>query len=276
MSGYDIAYLNKLSEYTNLQFEYVDCGTWANALTMLQNHEVDLVGTAQWSEEREQQYTFCLDSYGYTIAELAALPDREFVYEDYEAIGNAVIGCIDNYIRRQEMDQLFRDHDISPTIKTYVTQRKLEDALISGEIDIIAANSHTLLDSWDVIERFNYMPYYFISWSGNTRLTDALDLGILKIQLYENSFTNSLIRKYQPSLISVPLSKSEIDCLNQNKVYTIYLDQSVKPIAWMDENQQMKGTQAFNLSFDRRQRRQLKSHILIQKYPIAPYCTKIL
>lgn len=33
--GYDVEYLNKIAEHTGWQYEYVNCGTWDNALQML-------------------------------------------------------------------------------------------------------------------------------------------------------------------------------------------------------------------------------------------------
>ncbi len=80
--SYDADYLNKVSEYTNLKFEYVDCKTWSNALAMLDNHEVDIVGTVQQSDDRKLDYEFCDEHYGYTVGELTALPDKNIVYED--------------------------------------------------------------------------------------------------------------------------------------------------------------------------------------------------
>ena len=52
VDSYDFAYLEKIAEYANLKLEYVNCKTWANALRMLEKHQVDIVGTVQWDKER--------------------------------------------------------------------------------------------------------------------------------------------------------------------------------------------------------------------------------
>lgn len=239
--SYDRAYLDKVSEYTDLEFEYVDCGTWKQALEMLKNHEVDLVGTTQWNAEREEDYEFCLESYGYTIATLATLSQSGIVYEDYDAIGNATVGCTTNYVRRSEMDQLFADHNIHPEVKTYDTQQDLQEALMSGDIDIIAANSHTLIDNLSVIERFSYAPYYFISWKGNTSLVDAIDDAIIKMNLYDDVDIRNMVKQWLPELVTVPLTKDELNCIDQSGTFTLYFDTNTRPLSWRDSAGEMQG-----------------------------------
>ncbi len=239
--SYDSAYLDKVEEYSNLVFEYVDCGTWSKALKMLKNHEVDLVGTVQWNEEREREYEFCLQQYGYTYGEFAVSPEKEFVFEDYDAIGESVIGCTGDYIHRPDMDNLLKEHNIAPQIKTYDTQSELQEALDTGEIDIIAANSHTILDGYPVVERFCYTPYFFVSWKGNNRLTDQIDQAETQIALYEQEYVDRIINEYLPELLYSPLTKAELDCISKNKTYTIYFDANTKPLVWTNKDGEFEG-----------------------------------
>ena len=71
--SYDRSYLDKVSEYTNLDFEYVDCGTWDNALKMLREHQVDLVGTMQNTPDREKMYSIADRKYGLTFSTIATV-----------------------------------------------------------------------------------------------------------------------------------------------------------------------------------------------------------
>ncbi|MDD3490345.1 MAG: transporter substrate-binding domain-containing protein [Paludibacter sp.] len=241
VKSYDRDYLNKVEEYSDLEFEYVDCGTWNNALAMLNNKEVDLVGTGQWTAEREELYEFCLENYGFTMTTLVALHDSDIIYEDYEAIGKAVVGYTKNYVRRPEVDAFFEEHNISPEIKTYENQMELENALLSGEIDIMAASSHALLDDWKIIERLNYAPFFWISQKGNTVLTDAIDEASAQIAVYEKSFLNDLMRKWFAELVSIPLTKEEIDYINNQEELTIYFDDNTKPLSWRGTDGEMLG-----------------------------------
>ncbi len=240
--SYDSEILDKMEAEHNVSFQYVDCGTWSNALKMLEAHQVDLVGTAQWTPQRETQYEYCLESYGYTIGELATLPDKKIIYEDYDAIGQAVIGCTYNYVRMNEMQKIFQEHGISPKIKTYQDQEDLEQALEDGEIDIIAANSHTLHDDWNVVEKFSFAPYFFISWKGNTQLTDMIDDALIKIQIQEPEFDDKLMDTYFPNMMGEPLTGEELELISEEKTYTIYYSTDIAPLSWYDEkNDTMQG-----------------------------------
>ena len=235
VQSYDTEALNKIANYSNLQFEYVNCGTWANALAMLKRHEVDLVGTMQWTDEREQEYEFCLQNYGYTVGELAGLTNRNYIYEDYETIGKSVIGTTKNYVRMSEMNEMFQKHNISPTIKTYEGQGDLEKALEAGEIDLIAANSHTLRKEWTVVEKFSYAPFYLVSWKGNEQLTNQIDDAIIAINLSEPTSDDELLQKYFPSIIGAPLTKEELSLIAEGKTYDVYMNSNTKPVSWYDE-----------------------------------------
>jgi signal transduction histidine kinase len=242
MQSYDAEYLNKIAEYCDYTFEYVDCGTWDHALKMLRNHEVDLVGTAQWTREREEQYEFCLENYGYTIGELVARDDSPILYEDYDRIGESTIGYTDTYVRKAELTDLLEQHDVEPQLKTYPDQAALEQALMSGEIDLAALNIHTLPEHIKTIERFTYAPFYFISWKGNTELTDAIDNALIRINLEWPNFDDEILSKYFPTLSGVPLSKAEEDLIACGKTYTIFFDGATKPLVWYDaESQEMAG-----------------------------------
>ena len=57
-SGMDVVYLNALCEYTNWKIQYVDCDSWEEALEKLEDHKVDLVGSAQYSYERAEEFLY--------------------------------------------------------------------------------------------------------------------------------------------------------------------------------------------------------------------------
>ena len=108
----DSAYLDAVSEYTDLKFSYVDCGTWDNALKMLENHEVDLVGTMQWTKEREERFEICDNNYGYAVAELAARAYSDYVYEDYAGINGATVGYLESSATEIQLQDLMEEKEI--------------------------------------------------------------------------------------------------------------------------------------------------------------------
>ncbi|MDD3402133.1 MAG: ATP-binding protein [Hespellia sp.] len=236
VDSYDRAYLDEISQNTGLEFEYVECESWSHALELLRAHEIDLIGTMQWTKEREETYEICDASYGYSVAELAALGDSDYIYEDYEAISEATIGCVEGYVISRQLQAYMEEKHLNCQIRMYPDQKSLEEALKNGEIDLIAANAHAMQDEWKIIEKFNYAPFYFASWKGNAGLTNTISKTIIQINIHEPDFDDTLVRKYFPQIVNAPYTKEEMDCISENKPYTIYFDENIAPMAWYDED----------------------------------------
>ena len=66
-TGMDVEYLSALNDYVNWNIEYVECESWDDALTMLLNEQIDLVGSAQYSAERAKLYQYANLASGYTL-----------------------------------------------------------------------------------------------------------------------------------------------------------------------------------------------------------------
>lgn len=242
VTSYDADFLSEISHYTNYTFEYVDCGTWSHAMDMLDEHEIDLIGTMQWTADREQKYEICDASYGYSVAELAALNSSSYIYEDYDKIADAKVGCVGGYVIKNQLENYMKNKNIKLNITTYDTQTQLDQALERGEIDLVAANAHAIHEDWKVIEKFAYAPFYFASWKGNEELTAAISAAIIKIHIYEPDYAVDLIQQYFPLLVNSPYTKEELDCIKKGEVYSIYFDGTTAPLVWYDQSaEKMKG-----------------------------------
>ena len=100
--GMDVKYLEALEEYVAWDIEYVVCDSWEDALKRLENKEIDLVGSAQYSEERAQIFDYADLSSGYTFGVIATLGESSLAYEDFEAIKEVPIGIVKGYVRSAE------------------------------------------------------------------------------------------------------------------------------------------------------------------------------
>ncbi|MDD4371171.1 MAG: ATP-binding protein [Anaerostipes sp.] len=242
VKSYDKAYLEEIGKYTGMKFEFVDCGTWDQAINMLEAHEIDLLGTMQWTREREDKYEICDTNYGYTVAELGALKKSAYIYEDYDAMNGAKVGYIEGYVIENQLKKWMREHGISLQIRTYKSQTKLEKALEKGEIDLIAANAHAMCPEWKVVEKFAYAPFYFASWKGNGKSIEDISQAIIKINIHQSNFENDLMKNYFPIMVNSPFNKEEKKCIEKNLTYQVYFDTETKPIVWYDsKKQEMKG-----------------------------------
>lgn len=238
--SYDRAYLDKISEYSGLQFEYVDCKTWENALDMLDKHEVDLVGTMQLSRNRDARFQMCRMKYGVTYATLCAIDD-DIMFEDYDAIRGCNLGIVDGYVNEVQLNKLIENHNLQMNITRYTTQAELLNAVKTGKIDVAACNSHTIDSSMNIIEKYEYSPFFFASWRGNTELTDAIDDAILKMEMYDSEYQDKLMKKYFPRIITDPISREEYDYIESQPDINMYFEPDAKPLAWKNRQGEMNG-----------------------------------
>ncbi len=62
--GYGAEYLSRIGAYTGFQYEYI-YGEWSELLEKLANREIDLLCTAQYTDERAKTYDYSAYPIGY-------------------------------------------------------------------------------------------------------------------------------------------------------------------------------------------------------------------
>jgi len=174
-AGMDAEYLDSLCGYANWQIRFVECVSWDEALRLLSARKVDLVGTAQYSPERAENFQYADLSSGYTFGIIAAGSDSPLAYEDFQAMENITFGMVKTYVRRDEFLQYMQDNGVSaPRIREYDSTRDLQQALDSGEIDAMVHTFMEIRDGQRLVGRFAPRPFYYISYA--TSALTAIDL----------------------------------------------------------------------------------------------------
>lgn len=202
VSGMDVDYLEELCRYTNWELEYVPCASWDNALTMLSNKEIDLVGSAQYSEERAETYQYASLSSGYTYGILAVKEDSPYAYEDFEQMKDLTYGMAGSYVRKAEFIQYMKVNGITDfKLKTYANTEALARALETGAIDVFVHSFMEIRDGWRVMGRFAPMPFYYITYPGNDDLLVELNQAIADVKMKSPELENELLVKYYESRI---------------------------------------------------------------------------
>ena len=195
--GMDVDYLNELSGYTGWRLEYVKCDSWEDALDKLQMKEVDLVGSAQYSEERAAIFDYADLASGYTYGCLFVESGSSLAYEDFDRMKDMRFGVVANYIRKTDfLEYLARNGIGEPKLSEYGATQELQEALYSGEIDVAV---HTLTEVWEgqcLVGKFAYAPYYYITWKGNEALLDELNAGIENLKMNIPGVEQELIVRY--------------------------------------------------------------------------------
>ncbi|MDE7372833.1 MAG: transporter substrate-binding domain-containing protein, partial [Clostridia bacterium] len=97
LTGYGIEFLNLVSQYSHLNFEYTAYDkTWDDMLDMLEKGEIQVATSASWTQERAEKFDYSL-SIGRknTILSVRADEDR-FDSDDYTTYNGMKVGLIAN------------------------------------------------------------------------------------------------------------------------------------------------------------------------------------
>ena len=227
-AGMDVDYLNALCRYAPWNIEYVICDSWDDALKKLDEHTVDLVGSAQYSQTRAQVYDYADLSSGYTYGMIATNADSEIAYEDFNAMQNLTFGMVKSYVRRTEFFEYMADNGIpSPTVREYDSTQHLQDALSSGEIDALVHTFMEVKDGQRLIGRFAPQPIYYITWKGNNQVLRELNAAIVDLKFNHPELESDLMNRYYESKLdkAVLLSTDEKDYLQEKGSLIVgYLD----------------------------------------------------
>lgn len=243
-SGMDVEYLENLCDYVNWSVEYVPCGSWDEALQMLSDREVDLVGSAQYSKERAQVYRYADIANGYTFGAIAVKGNSPLAYEDFDAMGDITYGVVGTYVRKQEFLEYLRGHGITdPKVREYESTAVLQGALSVGEIDALVHSLTEIREGQRVIGRFAPMPFYYITYPGNEDLLRELNQGIADVKMNRPELENELMVKYYDSRLdhTILLTGEEKEYIREKRGLTVgYLD-GYYPFSYEDEEGEYSG-----------------------------------
>jgi len=227
-AGMDVEYLDALCDYVNWHVEYVECESWGDALDMLLKEEIDLVGSAQYSQERAEIYQYASLASGYTFGTIAVNSDSTLAYEDFNAMKDLTFGIVGSYVRKEEFYEYMADHGIRrPDVREYEDTAALQTALDRGEIDALVHSLTEIREGQRVVGRFAPMPFYYITYRGNDDLMRELNQGVADIKMNRPELENELMVKYYDSRLdqTILLTNDEKQYIAARGTLTVgYLD----------------------------------------------------
>lgn len=195
--GMDVEYIKAICAYTGWEVQYVECESWEEALRLLADRQVDLVGSAQYSAERAEIYQYADLASGYTFGVIATNADGTIAYEDFSAMRGITFGVVKNYVRREEFLQYLSDNGvIHPHIREYESTAELQQALDAGEIDAFVHSFTEVREGQRLIGRFAPRPFYYISYPGNDDVMRELNQAIADVRMNQPELEAELMKRF--------------------------------------------------------------------------------
>lgn len=203
VAGYNYDYLEKISEYTGWQMEYVPYGSAdgneavSNALADLQDGKVDLMGPLLKNAATEKMFEFPKNSYGTVYTTLNALSSGSLRETNLHDVGVLRVGLWKSAeTRNSEVLAYLESEKLGNEIVYFDTYDEQQQALIGGDVDVVSSVSLSPVANARIVAQFAPRPYYFASTKGNTALIEKLDETIALIDQVDSNLQDNLYNNY--------------------------------------------------------------------------------
>lgn len=203
VTGYNYDYLQKISEYTGWQMEFVaypnEDGSQAvsDALNDLMAGKVDLMGPILKNPSVETMLDFPQTSYGVVYTTLCASYSSNLREQNFKVQSLIRVGLWEQaQTRNQEVLDYLESQGIHYEITYYATSDEQKQALWNGEVDAISSVSLSPIANTRIVAQFAARPYFFASTKGNTELLAELDEAAQRINEVQPNLQDSLYETY--------------------------------------------------------------------------------
>lgn len=241
--GYNIDFLNRLSQTTHWIYEYVEAENFQGATQLLRDGKVDLVAPVQKKDYLEEEF----DYFAYTMAsECGAVYTlkngdyKDVMFEDFNSMSQMSFGAVNfenSSFTQKFMEEYTVEHDFSPKNMTYYdNMTEVLDALRSGRVDAVITNILFAADDLNLLGRFSPMESYYILQKGDTNLRRELDDAMTRLLLNDPNFQTELMSEYFSIYGSSQFTFAENQYIEQMPEITIGYQVNHAPLSYTDEN----------------------------------------
>lgn len=251
--GYAVEYLEKIVSITGHKLEFV-YATWAESLEMLENHEIDLVCTANYTEARAEMFDYSGHNFGYIQGILYTREDNnELYYEDFDRFNGMRVGQLRGSVNIELFRHYAERNNFIYMDMEYDSEAALFAALQRGEIDAIATESMSYYKDVKLLATFSSQPFYLMSYKGNDFIDD-LDYALERINIEDINYQNDLYNKYygNATLETDPhFTRQETQVIKQllidraertgNAALRVAVADNLPPLSYLDESGEFKG-----------------------------------
>lgn len=203
ITGYNFDYLEKISEYTGWQIEYVTYPTAdynevvGQAIEDLRAGRVDLFGPMLKTSQSQDAFEFPENSYGTVYTTLCAPTTGRLRETNIQSVKPLRVGLWQQAAtRNNEVVRYLEAESIEYELVFYSSAAEQEQALMNGEVDVISGLSLSPIANTRIVEQFAARPYYFAATKGDTELIEELDETIARIDLVQPQLQEKLYNKY--------------------------------------------------------------------------------
>ncbi len=233
--GYGVDFLNQISQYSNIKFEYVPIENWEDNFSMLNSGAIDLVAPVSSEKMTNSNYQYSNESIIYTFMSILTLENRgDLFYNDIEQLDKIKIGITSSSLRDNATLNYFKNRGITPEFVEFPLYKQCEDALRNGQVDALVSNIMDYKNDMKILARYSPVQNYFVMRKGDSRMTTIND-ALCSIQLEHPSFSVDLYQSYYPERNITPLTKEEVLYIGEKKSLKVGVYTNNRPLSYYNK-----------------------------------------
>lgn len=246
MSGFGYDFLQMVSLYGNLNFEYVGYDrSWADMQEMLLNGEIELLTAMRKTPERQKLFDFSKPIGRRSVLLNVRADDDRYNVDDYSTLDSMVVGLLKGSDLNKSLEGFFKKNHFTYIPKYFDDVGDLAFALQNKDVDGIISSSLQKGTGEKTVCFFGEEFFYAAVKKGNRKLLEELDYAISQMDVAEKSWRNLLYMKnYEQTFDTLQLSKREQEFVKAyregGKVLKVLSGLDKMPFSYA-ENGEMKG-----------------------------------
>jgi len=197
-SGYGYDFLQKLGTYTGWTYNYVGYEkSWSDMQEMLLDGTIDMVTSAQKTEDRLQKFAFSNESIGTNYAVLTVKSgNTKYVAGDYATYDGMKIGILNNSSRNAKLAEFAQQKGFTYTTVSYDDTTIMELALQNGSVDALLTSSLRVISNEWIMDEFDSADFYVMVRKDHTELLNRINTAIEELDNNYPDWRNELWNKY--------------------------------------------------------------------------------
>lgn len=249
LSGYNYDYLQRLAQFTDLEFEFViieddDLNqAYETARTMLRAGEIDLLGSHSYTSQTADLYEFGARPYSVVRSALCTYENSPLTRNNF--FNNSTLRAVllkDSLSYNSYFFEIMAHYGITPEITYVDTQAEAVALLKNQQADVMMSTDYSVYHAQlTILESANPVPLYFVSTLGNAQLMEQLDTAIAELETVNVHIIEQLQEKYFSSGQTGILVKTEREAQATEPLdyLTVGLLKGALPYQFYDDSNQL-------------------------------------
>ncbi len=243
-SGYSYDYLQKISDYTSWEYEYV-YGSWTELYEKLENGEIDFLGGVSITDERKGRMLFPDSEMGteeYCLCKKSS--DSSISASNLTTLNGKKVGLIYNNLMSEYTEEWIQAQGLDITPVYFESFEERDAALDDGQVDLKTTTMDTALATEQITEvaKVGEEPYYMAISASRTDLLEEFNSALATVMSVDPYALQSLqYKNYGTALSGKELTDAEKQWLKDHGTVTVgYLDDYL-PYSDKDDHGNVQG-----------------------------------